>query len=442
MTIVQRSRADRSTALRLDRRRSPTAFAPHAGAGREPARVVAEDRGSYRRPDRRRRAAGRGQRPLPVRGRRRPAAFPAVGDWVAIDGGADDDASSTPSLPRRTAFVRQAPGKRTVAQVVGANVDVVFVVASLNHDLNLRRLERYLAVAWESGAEPVVVLSKADLAEDVDAIARRGRADRGRGDDPRPSARSTAAASTRSGRGSGRARPSRSSARRASASRRCSTRSPARSVAAVRDDPRGRRPRPPHDDPPPAPPAARRRARPRHAGHARARAVGRRRRLERSFADIDALAAACRFGDCAHDGEPGCAIAAALADGDLDANRFEGWQKLEREARHLERRVDALARAEERRKWKAISKSVGKHMELKYGREALMIATEFDDRRRRPSRASGSGTSPAGRTTPAWPAPTWPLGARRRASRRPSRSRRSRTSTTHLIELATAIATS
>ena len=80
--------------------------------------------------------------------------------------------------------------------------------------------------------------------------------------------------------------------------------------------------------------------------------------LERSFADIDALAATCRFSDCGHAGEPGCAVAAAIVDGDLDASRFEGWKKLEREARHLERRVDHLAREAERRRWRTISKSV------------------------------------------------------------------------------------
>jgi ribosome biogenesis GTPase len=90
--------------------------------------------------------------------------------------------------------------------------------------------------------------------------------------------------------------------------------------------------------------------------------------LDRSFADVEALAAACRFGDCGHNGEPGCRVRAAIADGELDAARFEGWRKLEREARHLERRVDALARAEERRRWKAIGKSVGRHMDAKYGR--------------------------------------------------------------------------
>jgi ribosome biogenesis GTPase len=89
--------------------------------------------------------------------------------------------------------------------------------------------------------------------------------------------------------------------------------------------------------------------------------------LDQSFAEIDELIAACRFGNCQHNGEPGCAIAAALVSGALEASRYEAWQKLEREARHQHRRVDALARAEERRKWKAIGKSVNEHMKRKYG---------------------------------------------------------------------------
>ena len=91
--------------------------------------------------------------------------------------------------------------------------------------------------------------------------------------------------------------------------------------------------------------------------------------VDQSFKDIDELAASCRFGNCQHNGEPGCAIAAALVEGSLEASRFEAWRRLEREARHQLRRVDALARAEERRKWKAIRKSVDKHMDMKYGRE-------------------------------------------------------------------------
>src|SRR5262249_55957802 len=144
------------------------AFVPFAASGHQAARVVAEDRGSYLV------ATSGGESRAQIGGRFRydagddPAPFPAVGDWVALDG--DGNGVIHGVLPRRTSIVRLAPGRRTVAQVVGANVDVVFVVASLNQDLNIRRLERYLAVAWESGAEPVVVLSKADL-ESADAVA-------------------------------------------------------------------------------------------------------------------------------------------------------------------------------------------------------------------------------------------------------------------------------
>jgi ribosome biogenesis GTPase len=148
------------------------AHASHAALGREPARVVAEDRGSYQL------AAAAGEMRAAISGRYRfeagdhPVAYPAVGDWVAVEAGMIDETVIHALLPRRTALVRQAAGRRTEAQVVGANLDVVFVVASLNADLNLRRLERYVAAAWESGAEPVVLLSKAELGEDIETIAR------------------------------------------------------------------------------------------------------------------------------------------------------------------------------------------------------------------------------------------------------------------------------
>jgi ribosome small subunit-dependent GTPase A len=89
--------------------------------------------------------------------------------------------------------------------------------------------------------------------------------------------------------------------------------------------------------------------------------------LEQSFGEIDELGANCRFGDCAHDAEPGCAVRSAIAAGTVPAVRLESWRKLQREARHHERQVDVLARNQERRRWKAISKSVGKHMDAKYG---------------------------------------------------------------------------
>lgn len=348
------------------------AFDDHDSAGRSPARVVAEDRGSYVV------VGAYGELRAAVGGRFRfeagddPAAFPAVGDWVALDAG--DAAAGTAStviravLPRRTSIVRHAPGRRTVAQVVAANVDLVFVVGSLNQDLNPRRLERYLAVAWESGAEPVVVLSKADLVDDMeDLVAEVARVAVGV---------AVVTTSAVDGRGveevRARIRPGSTVAFVGSSGVGKSTLLNAlagEERAAVReireDDARGR-----HT-------TTRRQLHLLPEGGLVLDTPGMRELalwdadagLERSFADIEALAAVCRFNDCAHEGEPGCAVASAIEDGDLASSRYDGWRKLEREARHLERRVDALARAEERRRWKTIHKSVNKHMELKYGRE-------------------------------------------------------------------------
>ena len=344
------------------------AHAPHAALGREAARVVAEDRGSYQI------LGAAGELRAAVSGRFRfdadddPSAFPAVGDWVAVEGGMTGETVIHVLLPRRTALIRQAPGKRTEAQVVGANLDTVFVVASLNADLNLRRLERYIAAAWDSGAEPVVLLSKADLAgEDVPSILDgvagvAAGADilvvsawDGRGVDQvreRIGARRTVAFVGSSGVGKSTLLNTLAGEQRAD-------------VMEIReDDARGR-----HT-------TTRRQLHVLPDGGLILDTPGMRELalwdgdgLEQSFTDIDELVRACRFSNCTHNGEPGCAIAAALADGTLAADRHESWQKLVREAAHHERRVDALARAEDRRKWKAIGKSVTRHMNAKYGQE-------------------------------------------------------------------------
>ncbi|HEX5825568.1 MAG TPA: ribosome small subunit-dependent GTPase A, partial [Candidatus Limnocylindrales bacterium] len=145
------------------------AFDVHVPTGRVPARVVAEERGQFLVHD------GLATLPASVSGRFRydtggdPLAYPAVGDWVAVAFGAGGDSATIHGLlPRRSAIVRRAPADHgTGAQTIAANVDIVFIVTSLNAELNLRRLERYLAVAWESGATPIVILSKADLDDDV-----------------------------------------------------------------------------------------------------------------------------------------------------------------------------------------------------------------------------------------------------------------------------------
>src|SRR6266581_3382823 len=151
-------------------------FAGHGARGLAPARVTAEHRGAYT--VRTARSDGPVEGLAVVSGRFRyevagTADFPAVGDWVAIDGSPADDAATIHArLPRRTAFSRLAAGRRTEAQVVAANVDVVFVAMGLDGDFNLQRLERYLAVAWDSGASPVVLLTKADQCSDVETHAR------------------------------------------------------------------------------------------------------------------------------------------------------------------------------------------------------------------------------------------------------------------------------
>jgi ribosome biogenesis GTPase len=344
-----------------------SAHAPHAALGREPARVVAEDRASYQV------VGAAGELRAAVSGRFRfdagsdPAAFPAVGDWVAVDAGMSGETVIHALLPRRSALVRQASGKRTEAQVVGANLDVVFVVASLNADLNLRRLERYVSAAWESGAEPIVLLSKADLGGD--------------GDDVHLAVEAIAAGATVlvvssfDGRGVDEVRsrigPGRTVAFVGSSGVGKSTllnTLAGEELALVREvrdgDARGR-----HT-------TTRRQLHILPDGGLILDTPGMRELslwdaggLDQAFGDIDELVARCRFGNCQHNGEPGCAIDAALAAGSLDDGRLTSWRKLQRETAHHERRVSALARTEERRKWKAIGKSVSKHMDAKYGAE-------------------------------------------------------------------------
>ena len=341
-----------------------TAFAPHAALGRAAGRVVAEDRGLYVV------ATTGGEVRAAVTGRLRfeaagnPAAFPAVGDWVAIDV-REDGGTIQALLPRRTAFSRLAPGEETYTQVLGANIDVVFIVTSLNREFNVRRLERYLSAVWESGARPIVVLSKSDLAEDLEGC--------------RLEAESAApgvpilVVSAIDGTGLDDVRslmaPGRTIAVVGSSGVGKSTLINALAgedlqvVSEVRlDDARGR-----HT-------TSRRHLI--HLGEAglildtpgmREFALLDDVGLASSFADVDAVAATCRFSDCAHRSEPGCAVRAAIDSGALAPDRLDAFKKLEREAAAAERRVDALARIAERRKWKVIHKSVREHMKQRYG---------------------------------------------------------------------------
>ena len=343
------------------------AFMPHAALGRRPARVVAVHRETSIVRD------GDGDRPASVSGSFRfealaTADYPTVGDWVALDP-ADVIAAV---LPRRSVFKRLAAdgtrrgGGLDDEQVMASNVDVALLVAGLDNDFNLRRIERYLAVAWSSAITPVVVLNKSDLDGDtdgrlvaVDAIAPgvaivAVSAWTGAGLDEllthlRPG--TTAAILGSSGVG----KSTLVNALLGEARQR---------TAEVRvSDSRGRHTTT-HRELFELPGGALLVDTP---GIRALEVLGADEGLEPAFDDVASLAAQCRFSDCAHAGEPGCAVGEALAAGRLSEDRLESHRKLEREMARAARQGDPRARAEHRRTWRIIQKSVNEHMARKYG---------------------------------------------------------------------------
>jgi ribosome biogenesis GTPase len=321
-----------------------------------PARVVAEHRGAYR---------VAGDRPeewavLPGRVRRAAAdatALPAVGDWVLVRPATSTGGQTTVDrvLERRSAFTRKAAGQDT-AQVVAANVDVVFVVSSLNRDFNPRRLERYLTLAWNSGAAPAVVLTKADLCDDVDA------------------ARAAVAAialelpvhvvSARAGTGlealRGELGPGRTGVLLGSSGVGKSTLVNAlagrelQEVRATLDDDRGVHTTTARQllfldgggmliDTP---------------GMREVGLVGEQDALDRAFGDVARVVAACRFTDCRHEADPDCAVTAALAAGTLPAERWESYVKLQRELAYQATRDDPEKAGAVRAGWKQVHRDL------------------------------------------------------------------------------------
>ncbi len=291
--------------------------------------------------------------------------LPAVGDWVGLADAGPGSAVVQSVLPRSSAIVRRSPTDRSLpTQVLASNVDVAFVVMSLNADFNLRRLERYLAVAWESGALPVVLLSKADLTEDPDGMRVAAEATApGVEVIPVSAVTGKGIEAVRAHLGPGRtvvfigsSGVGKSSLINALAG------SELLATASIReDDARGRH-------------TTTRRQLVRLVDGLVIDTPGLRELgltdgegLADTFGDVDTVASDCRFSDCRHASEPGCAVRAALADGSLDAGRFSAFQKLEREAHRAELAGNAVARRAERKKWTAMIRGVERNLALKRG---------------------------------------------------------------------------
>jgi ribosome biogenesis GTPase len=277
---------------------------------------------------------------------------PAVGDWVAVRGGL-----AVAVLPRRSAFVRSVAGRTSAAQVVAANLDVVLVVDALVGETRLRRVERYLAVAWGSGATPVVVLTKADLCDDVPAAVAEVAED-ALGVEVLPVSSVTGAGldAVRAllGPGSTGAMVGPSGVGKSSLANALAGRTLAETREIRASDGRGR-----HTTT----------ARELHllpGGGMLVDTPGMRELglyddaegVDTAYADVASLAAECRFRDCGHRSEPGCAVAAALDDGSLDPGRYRAWRKLQAEAHRQLLRVDARARAQERARMRTFSRAL------------------------------------------------------------------------------------
>lgn len=291
--------------------------------------------------------------------------LPAVGDWVAYRAveGDDDKVLIVDLLPRTSKFSRKIAGESFDEQVVAANVDVVFLVSALNQDLNLRRIERYLTVAWESGAQPVILLTKTDLHEDVPAamdqvaeiapgvpvhalsnVTGEGLAEL----DPYVTQRQTLAVLGSSGVG------------KSSLINRLMD-SESMKVSDIRWDGKGRHTTT-HREMLALPSGAFIIDTP---GMRELQLWDASEGIETTFSDIAELAASCRFSDCAHESEPGCAVKAALADGSLDEGRYDSYQKQLKEIAAIARKLDKKLAREESKKWKKISKDMRAHYKLK-----------------------------------------------------------------------------
>ncbi len=321
-----------------------------------PARVIAQQRRFWRV------AEDFGEGWAEAAGRLRDAAnggaeWPAVGDWVAVELHDAAAAAIREVLPRRSQFVRKASGKKIEEQVIAANADVALLVSALDGDFNPRRVERYLAQCWESGARPVIVLNKADTCEDArDRAAEMEKIALGA---------AVCVVSAKTGQGIDELekllRPGETLALLGSSGVGKSTivnRLLCESLQAVQPvregDSRGRHTTTTREllvlpggallmDTP---------------GLRELQLWDAAEGVSQAFADIDSLAGQCRFSNCRHETEPGCAVQAAVRAGTLDEARLENHRKLLREQEFLRRKIDPEARNVEKQRIKQLMREV------------------------------------------------------------------------------------
>lgn len=331
------------------------AFEPHVGEALVPARVAVAHRGAYVV-----RSAG-GESLVRLAGRvHHEGGGAAVGDWVALHLPRQGDARIDFVLPRRTALVRQAAGTSGRPQVLAANVDLVMVVAGLDGDFNPRRVERALVAVAESGARAVILLNKADACDAVaDRVREMDAAAAGvpvhvisalTGEGVEPVAALVAVGTTVVLLGS-------SGAGKSTLANRLLGEALLETGPVREYDSRGR-----HT-------TTRRELFVLPGGGVLIDTPGLRElqlwagpeAAAEAFLDLDAIAKGCRFTDCRHQSEPGCAVLRATEEGTLDPLRLASYHKLQAELRFQELRTDPLAANEQKRRWRAVHKAAKKH---------------------------------------------------------------------------------